>query len=65
MDNIDMMKMFLHIGGVGDEQTLEDKINYESRIVFATPGMIKPDNWEELTLEERQKRLELMKKVIK
>ena len=52
MDNKNLMKMFIHFGQ-GDEQTLQDKIKYESRIVFAAPGMIKPDNWEELTLEDR------------
>ena len=64
MDNKNLMKMFIHFGQ-GDEQTLEDKIKYESRIVFTAPVMIKPDNWEELTLEDRRERLKVMKKFLK
>ena len=64
MDNNNLMKMFIHFGQ-GDEQTFEDKIKYESRIVFAAPGMIKPYNWEELTLEDREKRLKVMKEFLK
>jgi|TARA_B110000240_G_scaffold136459_1_gene151248 hypothetical protein len=64
MDNKNLMKMFIHFGQ-GDEQTLEDKIKYESRIVFTAPGMIKPDNWEELTLEVRRERLKVLKKFLK
>ena len=62
MDNVDLMKMFLAFGQ-GDEQTLEDKVNYESRIIFATPGIIKPDNWEKLTLKERAKRIKQLKTI--
>jgi hypothetical protein len=69
MDKIDMMKMFLAFAPIidnsGEEKSLEDKVNYESRIVFSTPGMIKPDNWEELPLEERAERIKKMKEVIK
>ena len=64
MDNKNLMKMFIHFGQ-GDEQTLEDKIKYESRIVFAAPGMIKPDNWEKLTLEDRGGKLKVMKEFLK
>ena len=64
MDNKNLMKMFIHFGQ-GDEQTLEDKIKYESRIVFKALEMIKPDNWEELTLEDRGKRLKVMKEFLK
>ena len=64
MKNKNLMKMFIHFGQ-GDEQTLQDKVSYDSRIVFAAPGMIKPDNWEELTLEDREKIIEIMKELIK
>jgi hypothetical protein len=64
MDNKNLMNMFIHFGQ-GDEQTLQDKVSYDSRIVFATPGIIKPDNWEELTLEDREKILQVMKGFLK
>ena len=61
MENVNMMKMFLALGGL-TAQTMEEKIAYKERIVFATPGIIKPENWEELPLEEREKRLENLEK---
>ena len=64
MDNKNLMKMFIHFGQ-GDEQTLQDKVSYDSRIVFSAPGMIKPNNWEELTLEDRKKILQVMKEFAK
>ena len=62
MDNTQMMKMFLALGGL-TAQTMEEKLAYKERIVFATPGIIKPDNWEELPLEERLSRLEKLEEV--
>ncbi|MGY8988316.1 MAG: hypothetical protein ACKVG7_07140 [Flavobacteriales bacterium] len=64
MDNKNLMKMFIHFGQ-GDEQTLQDKISYDSRIVFSAPGMIKPNNWEELTLEDREKILQANERISK
>tara|TARA_R100001594_G_scaffold106540_1_gene141017 strand:- start:1227 stop:1445 length:219 start_codon:yes stop_codon:yes gene_type:complete len=61
MDNLDMMKMFLALGGL-TAQTMEEKLAYKEKIVFATPQIIKPENWEELPFEERLARLEEMEK---
>ena len=52
-----MMKMFLAMGEM-TTQTQEERIAYKERIVFATPGIIKPENWETLSQEERLNRLE-------
>ena len=57
MENVNMMKMFLALGGL-TAQTMEEKIAYKERIVFATQGIIKPENWDELPLEEKERRLE-------
>ena len=57
MDNTHLMKMFLTLGGL-TAQTMEEKVAYKERIVFATPGIIKPNNWESLSLDERLTRLE-------
>ena len=62
MDNTQMMKMFLALGGL-TAQTMEEKLAYKERIVFATPGIIKPDNWETLSQEERLNRLEKLESV--
>jgi len=51
-----MMKMFLALGGL-QAKTMEEKVKYKERIVFATPGIIKPNNWEELSMEEKLRRL--------
>ena len=57
METTDMMKMFLAMGEM-TTQTQEERIAYKERIVFATPGIIKPENWETLSQEERLNRLE-------
>tara|TARA_R110002012_G_scaffold107391_1_gene249113 strand:+ start:1823 stop:2017 length:195 start_codon:yes stop_codon:yes gene_type:complete len=62
MDNTHMMKMFLALGGL-TAQTMEEKVAYKERIVFATPGIIKPDNWETLSQEERLNRLNKLQEV--
>ena len=40
------------------EQTLEEKIAYRERIIFATEGIIKPTNWDELDIKEKEERIE-------
>jgi len=62
MENLNFMKLFLTLGSM-TEQTREEKIAFKERIVFATPGIIKPNNWESLSLEERERRLEKLEKV--
>ena len=62
MDNTDMMKMFLTLGGL-TAQTMEEKVAYKERIVFATPGIIKPENWGTLSQEERLDRLEKLQTI--
>ena len=63
MENVNMMKMFLALGGL-TAQTMEEKIAYKERIVFATPGIIKPENWETLSQEEKLNRLEKLESII-
>jgi|TARA_R110002020_G_scaffold44484_2_gene128260 hypothetical protein len=61
MDKLQFMRMFLAMGEM-TEQTREEKVAYKERIVFATEGIIKPYNWGELPLEEKERRLELLTK---
>lgn len=61
METTGMMKMFLAMGEM-TQQTQEEKIAYKERIIFATPGVIKPKDWDKLPLEERTRRLELAEK---
>jgi len=56
------MKMFLVMGDT-TQQTLKEKIAYKERIIFATQGIIKPRNWEELSDEEKLNRLTKLQKV--
>ncbi len=60
MDNTNMMKAFMLLADI-TEATDEEKVESQARIVFATPGIIKPDNWDALPLEEKQKRLDRVK----
>ena len=62
METTNMMKMFLALGGL-TAQTMEEKVKYKERIVFATPGIIKPNNWEELSMEEKLRRLNKLETV--
>ena len=62
METTNMMKMFLALGGL-QAKTMEEKVKYKERIVFATPGIIKPNNWEELSMEEKLKRLNKLEAV--
>ena len=63
MDKIDFMKMSLMMGSMTD-QTKEEELAYKERIVFATEGIIKPLNWEDLPFNERERRMELLIKEI-
>jgi hypothetical protein len=51
------MKMYLLMGDM-TEQTLEEKIAYRERIIFATEGIVKPTNWDELDIKEKEERIE-------
>lgn len=69
MDNINAMKMFLIMGDLIDqEESREDKLKYQERIVFATmkasiPDWEPPSDWYELSIEERETRLEKLKTI--
>ena len=69
MDNIKAMNMFLTLGKLTNEnKTREDKLKYKERIVFATmkasiPEWQIPDDWYELSIEEREKRIKLLEKI--
>ena len=63
MDKIDFMKMFLQMGSMTN-QTDKEALAYKERIVFATEGVIKPKDWNELPFDERQKRMNKLLKEI-
>ena len=69
MDNINAMKMFLIMGELtGANESREDKLKYQERIVFATmraniPEWEPPSDWYKLSIEERETRLEKLKTI--
>ncbi|QDP67848.1 MAG: hypothetical protein Unbinned8210contig1002_36 [Prokaryotic dsDNA virus sp.] len=63
MDKIQFMKMFLQLGNFANYDEKED-LAFKERIVFATEGIIKPYDWEELTFKERQLRMNNLLKEI-
>ena len=63
MDKIDFMKMFLAMGEM-TQQNQQEKVAYKERIVFATEGIIKPEDWDSLSVDEKEVRLDLLTKQI-
>jgi hypothetical protein len=63
------MKMFLIMGELtGANESREDRLKYQERIVFATmkasiPDWEPPSDWYELSIEERETRLEKLKTI--
>lgn len=58
---LDFMKGLLIFGDLGND-SLEDRVKYKERIVFATmkhmiPGWEKPRDWDSLTDEVKMERL--------
>ena len=54
------LKMFMLLNEMSglDKET---QLKADEKLVFATNGIIKPKNWEELPTEERQKRINKLK----
>tara|TARA_R100001443_G_scaffold23563_2_gene35743 strand:+ start:30151 stop:30342 length:192 start_codon:yes stop_codon:yes gene_type:complete len=63
MDKINFMKMFLKMGTLANQDD-KQALAFQERIVFATEGVIKPDDWDELPFEERKKRMDKLLKQI-
>ncbi len=57
-----IMKVFMLLAEASAE-TEEDKVNAQADILFRTPGIIKPDNWDTLPLEDKKSRIEKVKRV--
>ena len=63
LGKIDFMKMFLKMGTLANQDD-KQALAFQERIVFATEGVIKPDDWDELPFEERKKRMDKLLKQI-
>ena len=63
MDKIDFMKMFLQMGSITN-QTEQELLAFQERIVFATEGVIKPKDWDSLPFKERKERMNQLLKQI-
>tara|TARA_R100001224_G_scaffold41441_1_gene23839 strand:+ start:1419 stop:1613 length:195 start_codon:yes stop_codon:yes gene_type:complete len=61
-NNLDMMKMFMLLTDMSVEDR-ESKVKAKARIVFATDGIIKPNDWDTLSLSEKERRLTLIQAV--
>ena len=61
-NNLDMMKMFMLLTDMSVEDR-ESKVKAKARIVFATDGIIKPSDWDKLSLTEKERRLTLIQAV--
>jgi len=64
MEQINFMKMFMAMSDMASE-TREQKLANRERIVFATHGIIKPQDWDTLPMEEREKRIDNLLTTIK
>ena len=56
MESQTLMKLFLNLVENGTHDR-EKRIKSQSKIIFATKGIIKPENWEKLSLDEKEKRI--------
>ena len=57
-----LMGAFSMLQNMGDGD-LKTKNERRARIVFATPGMIKPENWDELSEKEKKSRLDQVEEI--
>ena len=64
MEQINFMKMFMAMSDMASE-TREQKLANRECIVFATHGIIKPQDWDTLPMEEREKRIDNLLTTIK
>ena len=62
MDAMRMAGMFATLSGLMTDDPAE-KVEREASIFFKTPGIFRPDDWDELTLEEKQRRMDGAKKI--
>ena len=69
METLNLMKGFLALGNMDQDQTLEQKVAYKQKIVFATmrasiPEWQAPRGWDNLTDEVKMERLTQIESVI-
>jgi len=59
MDNTNFMKMFMAMQDMAMDNatTTKERVAAKERIVFATPGIIKPSDWSELSDKVKLERL--------
>ena len=68
--SLGFMKMFLALGDLTKgEQTREQKLAYDEKIVFSTmrsliPDWEKPNDWDSLSIEQKEQRIVKLKTVI-
>ena len=62
MDVLRMAAMFGTLASVTAENE-EDAVEREASIYFRTPGLIKPEDWDQLSLKEKKRRLEGVRKL--
>lgn len=66
---LNAMKMFMAMGEMTSQnQTREQKLKYQERIVFATmraqiPGWNPPADWESLSIEVKEERINKLKTI--
>ncbi len=63
LTNLNILSALLKMSEIEDT-TPEAKIEHQARLVFLTPGIIKPDNWDTLPFEEKKRRLDAIQSVI-
>ena len=64
MNELNFMQMFLAMSKM-TSQTREEEVAYREKIIFATNGIIKPSSWGELSLDEKEKRMDLVEENLK
>ena len=69
MSTLNLMSAFLKLGELDTTGTREDKLAYDTKIVFASmrnmiPEWEAPANWNELSIEDRENRIAKLKEIL-
>ena len=63
-NSLGILKAFMLMTNMEKDLTEEENINRKARLLFATNGIIKPENWDNLSLEQKKERIKKAEKFI-
>ncbi len=61
---LDMLSMFMKVTDICSSGTDEEKLDAKARMIFATNGIIRPDNWDTLSFDEKKQRVDKIEEML-